>query len=148
MVVLEKKPSGPMKMIALDLEASLIDNAIMGNPRPGLYTFIEFCLDRFDRIALLTTVEESDARQVLYALADAGAIPDEFTNVEYINWEGQYKDLRFASNVNPNEILFLDDDAGWIHPDQTEQWIKIEPWSSGDDDELARVRQEILSKIS
>ena len=60
-------------MIALDLEASLIDNAISGAPRPGLHTFIEFCIENFDRIALLTTVEEPDARDVLYSLADSGA---------------------------------------------------------------------------
>ena len=134
-------------MIALDLEASLIDNAIMGNPRPGLYEFIEFCFDNFDRVALLTTVEEADAREVLFKLADSGNVPEAFANAEYIDWEGEYKDLRFAKDVDPGEILFLDDDAGWVHPEQTDRWIPIQPWSSGDDTELKRVRLEILNRI-
>ena len=134
-------------MIALDLEASLIDNAIMGNPRPGLYAFIEFCFDKFERVALLTTVEETDARNVLYALADSGAVPEEFVNAEYIHWQGEFKNLEFATNVEPHEILFLDDDAGWDQPDQTDRWIQIAPWSSGDDTELDRVTQEILKRI-
>ena len=90
-------------MIALDLEASLIDNAISGAPRPGLHTFIEFCIENFDRIALLTTVEESDARDVLYSLADSGAIPEEFTAVEYIHWQGQYKDCLLYTSPSPRD---------------------------------------------
>lgn len=74
-----------MNIIALDLEASLIDNAIMGNPRPGLYSFLKFCLEHFERVVLLTTVEETEARVVLHELADDGAIPEEFASVEYVN---------------------------------------------------------------
>ena len=40
----------------------------------------------------------------------------------------RYKDLRCASDVPPDEILFVDDDENWIHPDQTNQWIAIKPW--------------------
>ena len=94
-------------------------------PRPGLHTFIEFCIENFDRIALLTTVDEPDARDVLYSLADSGAIPEEFTTVEYIHWQGQYKDLGCAKDISTDEILFVDDDENWIHPDQTNQWIAI-----------------------
>ena len=135
-------------MIALDLEASLIENAISGSPRPGLHTFIEFCIENFDRIALLTTVEESDARDVLYSLADSGAIPEEFTAVEYIHWQGQYKDLRCASDVPPDEILFVDDDENWIHPDQTNQWIAIKPWhGDAEDTELPRIQQALRERL-
>ena len=135
-------------MIALDLEASLIDNAISGIPRPGLYSFIEFCMENFDRVALLTTVEESDARDVLYSLADSSAVPESFTTVEYINWQGEYKDLRNVKGVAPKDILFVDDDESWIHPSQFEQWIPIKPWH-GDttDTELSKIRQAISRQI-
>ncbi len=135
-------------MIALDLEASLIDNAISGVARPGLRTFIEFCLEAFERVALLTTVEETDAREVLYALADAGHVPEEFTSVEYIDWQGRYKDLRCVNNVTLGEILFLDDDESWIHPEQTAQWISIKPWHGDTEDtELSRVRKVISERL-
>ena len=135
-------------MIALDLEASLIDNAISGLPRPGLRTFIEFCMDSFERVALLTTVEESAAREVLYSLADSGEIPEAFAAVEYINWQGEYKDLRYANDIAPENILFVDDDEKWVHPEQTAQWIPIKPWhGDADDAELTIMRQVIRERI-
>ena len=135
-------------MIALDLEASLIDNAISGMPRPGLHMFIEFCIENFDRIALLTTVDEPDARDVLYSLADSGAIPEEFTTVEYIHWQGQYKDLGCAKDISTDEILFVDDDENWIHPDQTNQWIAIKPWHGDTEDkELSRIQHALRERL-
>ena len=135
-------------MIALDLEATLIDNAISGIPRPGLYSFIEFCMENFERVALLTTVDEPDARQVLYSLADSGAIPDAFTAAEYIHWQGEYKDLRYAKDMLVEDIIFVDDDKSWIHPEQTDRWIAIEPWMTGDNDrELSRVQQAISKRL-
>ena len=135
-------------MIALDLEASLIDNAISGMPRPGLHMFIEFCIENFDRIALLTTVDEPDARDVLYSLADSDAIPEEFTTVEYIHWQGQYKDLGCAKDISTDEILFVDDDENWIHPDQTNQWIAIKPWHGDTEDkELSRIQHALRERL-
>ena len=134
-------------MIALDLEASLIDNAMMGNPRPGLFSFLEFCIEHFDRISLLTTVDEDDAREVIHDLIDAGKIPGEFANVEYIDWQGEHKDLRYAKNASPDQILFLDDDRGWVHPEQLDRWIPILPWTSGDDSELEKTKLLILDRL-
>lgn len=135
-------------MIILDLEATLVDNANSGVPRPGLYSFIEFCMESFDRVALLTTVEKSDARDVLYSLADSGHIPEEFTKVEYINWEGQYKDLRFVKDEKLERILFVDDDEGWILPEQKKQWLSIQPWhGDSHDKELSRVQKELAERI-
>lgn len=135
-------------VVALDLEATLIDNAIQGNPRPGLYAFIEFCQEHFRRVALFTTVEESAAREVLYRLADIAAIPDSFTLVEYIHWDGQYKDLRFAKDAVVNDVLFVDDDESWVHPEQIDQWVKIEPWNGASNDrELSRVCQALKQRL-
>jgi len=134
-------------MIALDLEATLIDSAIEGNPRPGLFSFVQFCLDEFDRVALLTTVDEADARDVLYALADQGAVPEKFAGVEYIHWQGEFKDLRFAEGIEPHDILFVDDDQGWVHPEQIAQWIAIEPWSGGEDSELTMLKNVLTERL-
>ena len=135
-------------MLALDLEASLIDNAISGAARPGLRTFIEYCMETFERVALLTTVEESDAREVLYALADAGHVPEAFASVEYIDWQGEFKDLRYVNDSNPSDILFLDDDKNWVHPEQMAQWIAIKPWLGDTDDiELSRVQKAISDRL-
>ena len=139
----------PFRLLALDLEATLIDDALSELPRPGLNSFLSFCRDHFDRLALLTTVDEQTARLVLEALADGGDVPGIVADtIEYIDWDGEYKDLRNAIDVNVDEILFVDDDQGWIHPDQIEQWIRITPWRGEPDDvELRRVQQQIESRL-
>jgi hypothetical protein len=37
-------------VVALDLERTLIDDAMSGRPRPGLFEFAHFCLERFERV--------------------------------------------------------------------------------------------------
>ena len=61
-----------IKVLALDLERTLIDNALSARPRPGLLAFLAFCHDQFGRVAIFTTVEEADAREVLGDLERRG----------------------------------------------------------------------------
>lgn len=138
----------PIQLLALDLEATLIDNAMSVNPRPGLYPFLSFCNDSFPQVSLLTTVDEESAREVLEQLADQRDAPSSLVDrIGYIDWTGEYKDLRNVKDFTPPEILFVDDDRGWVHPDQIAQWISIHPWHGGPDDELARVQSELVSRI-
>ncbi len=130
-----------IKLLALDLEGTLVDNALTANARPGLFDFLQFCEERFDRVALLTTVDEETAREVLEGLERGGQVPGVFVaRVEYVDWSGEHKDLRFVRSATPDEIVFVDDDPGWVHPDQQGQWISIAAWNGGADNELARVR--------
>lgn len=130
-----------IRLLALDLEATLVDNAMSGNPRPGLHEFLAYCDEAFEQVALLTTVDEDSARDVLEQLADRLDAPERFVSrVGYIHWSGEYKDLNFATDVSPAEILFVDDDQGWVHPNQIDQWIAIQPWHGGPDTELKRVQ--------
>ncbi len=130
-----------VRVLALDLERTLVDDAMSGNPRPGLFEFLVFCHERFERVALFTTVEESDARDVLAGLDRAGRLPPGFLDrLEYVGWCGEQKDLGFVPGAASGEILLVDDDAGWVRPDQRDRWIPVAPWDGGPDDELARVR--------
>ena len=87
-----------VKVLALDLERTLIDNALSGLPRPGLRDFLSFCHGRFGRVALFTTVEEADAREVMEGLADSGHVPSGLlSRLEYVEWCGEYKDLAFVA---------------------------------------------------
>jgi hypothetical protein len=135
-----------VKVIALDLEGTLIDNALSGRPRPGLYKFLDFCNEQFSRVAVFTTVEETDAREVLSDLAESGHIPSElFASLEYVEWCGEYKDLAFLTDTVLGDVLLVDDDAGWIRPDQRERWVQIATWDDGPDRELIRIRS-VLEK--
>ena len=65
-------------VIALDLEGTLISNAVSQIPRPHLQAFARFCYERFARIVLFTAVPAARCRQILATLADESALPPEF----------------------------------------------------------------------
>lgn len=130
-----------VRVLALDLERTLVDDAMSATPRPGLLEFLTFCHERFERVALFTTVDESEARDVLADLNRGGRLPPGFLDrLEYVGWCGEHKDLGFVPGAAPGETLLIDDDAGWVRPDQRDRWIPVAPWDGGPDDELARVR--------
>jgi hypothetical protein len=52
-------------VVALNLEGTLISNAISAFPRPGLKLFIENVLKTADRVVMFTTVPEDHARGLL-----------------------------------------------------------------------------------
>lgn len=137
-----------IEVLALDLEATLVDNAMSAAPRTGLVEFLDFCNDRFSRVAIYTTVEESDAREVVRELVRSGHWPVELANrLEFVDWSGEYKDLRFIAGAVEEAIVLVDDDTGWIRPDQKDQWIPIEPWDGNPDSELARVRERLVDLL-
>jgi hypothetical protein len=49
--------------IALDLEGTLISNAVSQFPRPGLFTFLEYCHENF-RLVIFTAVNEVRFRSI------------------------------------------------------------------------------------
>jgi hypothetical protein len=138
-----------VKVLALDLERTLIDNALCGRPRPGLRDFLAFCHERFERVAVFTTVEEADAREVLEGLVLRGHVPPELlARLEYVGWSGEYKDLGFVPNATPGEVVLVDDDAGWVRPDQRDRYVPIAAWDGGPDGELHRVRDLLEGRLS
>jgi hypothetical protein len=138
-----------VKVLALDLERTLIDDALSGRPRPGLHEFLAFCHERFERVAMFTTVEESDAREVMEALAERGFLPPGLLDrLEYVGWSGEHKDLGFVANATPGEVILVDDDAGWVHPDQRSRWVSIAAWEGGPDGELPRVINLLKERLS
>jgi hypothetical protein len=58
--------------IALDLEGTLISNAVSQFPRPGLFTFLEYCHQNFvgiasrfeNRLVIFTAVNEVRFRSI------------------------------------------------------------------------------------
>ncbi len=130
-----------VRVLALDLERTLIDDALSARPRPGLFDFLAFCQERFGRVVLFTTVEEADAREVVGELDRRGHLPSGFADrLEYVAWSGEYKDLSFVPDATPGEVLLVDDDAGWVRPDQRERWVPVAAWYGRTDCELLRVR--------
>lgn len=80
-------------MLALDLEGTLVSNAMSQIPRPGLYAFLERCKCLFPRIVMLTTVEQGRFRQIAVLLVEEGYAPPWFSEVEYSHGREKPKTL-------------------------------------------------------
>ena len=140
------------KTLALDLEGTLISNAMSQFPRNGLYDFLETCWLMFgaDNIVMFTTVDEKLFREIAHRLYREKHVPEWFTTVPYINWTGVIKDLCFVNNIEPERVILVDDYEGYIHPRQRGQWIAIKQFEHPYeiDDELNHVVDDIKSKYS
>jgi hypothetical protein len=125
-----------IKVIALDLEGTLISNAMSQIPRPGLKDFLELCHSITQRTVIYTTVKEEKFREIARCLINEGHAPDWFSSAEYINWQGNTKDLKFISDANLNSTVLIDDCEIYIEPSQKHNWVNIKqfepPYSSND----------------
>jgi hypothetical protein len=118
-----------VKVLALDLEGTLISNAISQIPRPGLYHFLERCRDIFPRIVMFTTVNEAKFREIARLLVKEGAAPDWFATIEYVIWPGGTKDLTFVQGARWQDVLLVDDCEQYVHPKQERQWIQVDQFA-------------------
>ncbi|MBH1494003.1 hypothetical protein JY423_02215 [Stenotrophomonas maltophilia] len=123
-------------ILALDLEGTLISNAISQIPRPGLHSFLDEVRGRFDQLMMFTTVPEERFRSIAQVLVLEGSVPEWFAHLRYISWSGGTKDLRLAS-PHLGVALLLDDHAPYVHPGQEHLWVEIplfgSPYPSDDD---------------
>lgn len=123
-------------ILALDLEGTLISNAISQIPRPGLYPFLEHIQAQFDQLMMYTTVPEERFRSIATLLVREGSAPSWFAALHYICWSGKTKDLLQAS-PRLGEALLLDDHKPYVHPGQEHLWVPIplfgSPYPPSDD---------------
>jgi len=138
-----RRSQGKIKVLALDLEYTLITRALTQWPRPGLYAFLEAVNAMFDRVVIYTAVAESLFREVANNLVREGDVPEWFADIEYIDWPRKgYKDLSSIPGIESHEALIVDDYRPYIHPEQLFQWIHIPGYESINsrwDTELDRV---------
>lgn len=142
--------NGKAVVLALDLEGTLISNAMSQIPRPGLYDFLEQVKGLFSRIVMFTTVSEEKFREIAVLLASEGFVPDWFKSIEYVHWHGKTKDLAFISGVNADQSLLVDDFEIYVHPGQEDRWVKIKffdhPYPD-DDKGLSEVLKALQDRI-
>lgn len=134
-----------MKILALDLEGTLISNAMSQYARPGLYDFLEFCLKEFPRVVIYSAASDNAVERAVKNLVEFGDAPKEFASIEIISWgRNSCKDLNFIPNGNVAETVLVDDQISYICPNQMKNWIPIEEWDykgKKGDTELHRVKQ-------
>jgi hypothetical protein len=66
-------------ILALDLEGTLISNAVSQIPRPGLRDFLDYARTTFDEVVLFTTVSRHMSLRIALLLAEEGHVPGWFT---------------------------------------------------------------------
>lgn len=137
-------------ILALDLEGTLISNAISQIPRPGLRGFLDEMRSSFDHLVLFTTVPKDRVQTITTLLAREGSVPAWFSELQYIDWSGSTKDLRHVSPVLGSALL-LDDHGPYVHPGQGHLWVEIPLFGSPyppDDDGLEVASRRIRERIS
>ena len=113
-------------VLALDLEGTLISNAMSQIPRPGLFAFLSRYVQLFPRVVIFTTVKEDQFRQIAKLLVEDGLAPLWFLSIEYITWHGETKDLNFIPGIDPQDALLVDDFEIYVHPGQESRWLQID----------------------
>ncbi|MEG3191608.1 NIF family HAD-type phosphatase [Lysobacter sp. D1-1-M9] len=119
-----------LPVLALDLEGTLISNAVSQIPRPGLFQFLVACRELFPRIVMFTTVREPQFRCIADGLVQERAAPPWFAHLEYIVWTGATKDLRVISALQWPFVALVDDCQAYVHPGQEGHWVPIEQFCS------------------
>ena len=133
-------------ILAMDLEGTLISNAVSQIPRPGLLSFLKYAHLQFSQLMLFTTVPEPLARSICSLLVSENVAPPWFAQLPYVLWNGPTKDLRFVA-PDPAHALLLDDHGPYVHRGQEDRWIEVplfgSPYASDDNGlDLAKLRIE------
>lgn len=137
-------------VLALDLEGTVISNAVSQFPRPGLYAFLGFCREHFERMVLYTAVRDAVGEAIIRTLVAENTVPKWFLDVPFVRWDGHLKDLGNIPDARPCGCLLIDDNRDYVVDDQVAQWIPIAKYESPypeTDRELARVQQAIVERF-
>ncbi len=133
-----------LEVIALDLEGTLISNAVSQIARPGLCAFLEGCKSITERVVVFTMVKEEPFRKIAQLLVSEVSAPAWFASIEYVKWTGQTKDLNWIQGASVAACVLVDDCDIYVHEGQAAHWLEIKQFASPyleSDDEL----QVILS---
>ena len=129
-------------VLALDLEGTLISNAVTQFPRPGLMDFLDQCRVLVPRVVIYTTVREETFRAIAATLVREGSAPAWFRSIEYVTWSGPTKDICFIPGAELERTFLVDDCAAYVHPGQEKNWLPIDQFAppyGSDDRELFRL---------
>ena len=143
--------SRPLELLALDVEGTLVSNAVSRVPRPGLHDFLEFCRAGFPRMLVYTGVDERRFRELARQLVAEGAAPGWFADVKHVPWTGAYKDLGSLPDADVATSLLVDDMEACVHPEQLGRWVRIQPFDRpypDSDAELSRVMAVLAAHLA
>ncbi|WP_250832663.1 NIF family HAD-type phosphatase [Marinobacter sediminum] len=131
----------------MDLEGTLISNAVSQIPRPGLHTFLENVSEACN-LMLYTSVSSERVQTIRNLLVEEGMVPIWFLDLPVIHPSGTIKD---KARCGRTDALLLDDQAAVVAPDEESWWIPIAeflPAYSDHDRELVNALATIKSRLN
>lgn len=115
-------------IIALDIDGTLVSNAVSQIPRPGLRTFLEACADLATEVVIFTSVPETRFRQMAEDLVSRGEAPEWFPLTTFVRWQGPYKRISFIPGADDDSAILVDDMEPHVHPNDRAHWIAVPPF--------------------
>ncbi|MBI1248897.1 hypothetical protein GC197_13780 [bacterium] len=138
-------------ILALDLEGTLISNAVSQFPRPGLRQFLGFCGAAFESVYLYTAVRDERCGPIIQRLVEERFAPDWLLGIPLVQWDRSLKDLGNIPGVSVNDCLIVDDNPDYILEEQRSQWIAIAKFESpypDTDRELEQVQRLLAERLA
>lgn len=108
-------------LLCLDLEGTLLSNAVSQIPRPGLYSFLEHAAELCD-LAIYTSVSEERTRAIQKLFVFEHSAPFWFEDLSIIRPVGTQKP---KSACGRSDAFLLDDQEYVIVPGEEDWWLKI-----------------------
>jgi hypothetical protein len=138
------------KLICLDLEGTLISNAISQIPRPNLHDFL--CeLSPLGDVILYTSVSPTRTAEIKHLLVSEEYAPPWFASIPSIHPERTIKHKHLVPGVTQYDlVLLLDDQSGVIAAEEHDWWVQIKEFSSPypqDDRELEVALEQIKTRL-
>lgn len=136
-------------LLCLDLEGTLISNAVSQIPRPNLHRFLVEVRELCD-LMIYTSVSAPRVDAIRELLVQEGVAPSWFKDLQVIRPSGT---LKPKASCGRDQAFLLDDQPGVIVPGEEEWWIQIReylpPYSKEDSalsDALTLIRQATQTK--
>jgi hypothetical protein len=134
------------RLLCMDLEGTLISNAVSQIPRPGLYAFLESVAEVCD-LMLYTSVSSERVNAIRNLLVKEGVAPAWFLGLSVCHPSGTIKD---KARCGRSDALLLDDQAAVVAPGEEGWWVPIAeymPPYSDHDRELIEALATIKSRL-
>ncbi len=130
-------------LICLDIEGTLVSNAVSQIPRPHLHHFLTE-VKKFADLVLYTSVSSDRTRKIQNLLVDEDVVPGWFKKLDALHPIGTTKPKAVAVSYAPNasRIFLVDDQKACIEEIEEDWWVAVHeylPPYDADDEELLRV---------
>lgn len=130
-------------ILVVDIEGTIVsvaeENYIV---RPGTHSFLYHAKSIFEHVVFFSAVEYKKSKDFISLLCDTKELPEECRNMDIVKWTVNsnkddsgfittdlYKDLSYVKSMfdghEIGDIVILDDDKFWIHPEQKDCHIPI-----------------------